>query len=69
MRLGLKYPSETILIIENDRKLDVAKELISQQESRIQHNIAESSEWGKNKTMLHWYKPQQDESPQQTNYK
>ena len=47
MGLGLKYPGETILIIENDRKLDVAKELASQQESRIQCDTVESSEWGK----------------------
>lgn len=47
MGLGFKYPNETVLIIENDSKLDVAKELASQQESRIQHNTVESSEWGK----------------------
>lgn len=46
-RLGFKYPNETILIIENDRKLDVAKKLASQQESKIQHSTVESSEWGK----------------------
>lgn len=44
MGLGLKYPNETLLIIENERKLVVAKELASQQESRIQHNTVEGSE-------------------------
>lgn len=47
MGRGLKYPNETTLIIENDSKLDVAKELASQQERRIQHNTVESSEWEK----------------------
>lgn len=39
-----KYPNETSLIIGNDRKLDVAKELASLQVSGNQHNTVESNE-------------------------
>lgn len=41
---GLKYPNETFLIIGNDRKLDVAKELASLQVSGNQHDTVESNE-------------------------
>lgn len=44
MGSGLKYPNETSLIIGNDRKLDVAKELASLQVSGNQHNTVESNE-------------------------
>lgn len=62
MALGLKYPNETLLIIENDSQLCVAKELASQQESRIQPNAVGSGEWGEIKPFYCWYKPQQDET-------
>lgn len=38
---GLKYPNETFLIIEDDRKLDVAKELASLQVNGTQHDAVE----------------------------
>lgn len=51
MGLGLKYPNETIRIIENDSKLDVAKELASQQEEEF-NTIQLKAASGENKTIL-----------------